>query len=454
MNPPDPSTSPIEQPTRPITQRTRGLARVRGVLADTKPLRTPAYRRLWLAAIVTTIGSQLTVVAVPYQLFHLTDSSAWVGLTGLFGLVPLIVFGLWGGAIADAVDRRTLLLVTVTGIACTSLLLFVTAATGLGGVWLVLSLFALQTAFIAIDQPTRSAVLPRLLPSEQLPAANALTMTVFQTGAVAGPLLAGGLIPLLGLPTLYLIDAVALLATLWASWRLPHMPQEQATAKRPRAGLREIAAGFRYAAMHKILLVSFLIDVVAMGFGMPRAVFPELAQVRFAAPFGSDFALGALYAAIPIGMVIAGLFSGWLSRVSRQGVAVAASICVWGIGVALFGVTGSLFLAVAFLAIAGAGDLVSSVYRSSMLQSVATDEMRGRMQGVFIVVVAGGPRLADMWHGAAADWIGPGVAATVGGIAVVVGAAAVLAAFPAFWRFRVEPGQQDSAQKDSPQRDR
>jgi len=442
VNPPDPSTRQTEPPTQPVTRRTRGLAGVRGMLADTKPLRTPAYRRLWLAAIVTTIGSQLTVVAVPYQLYQLTDSSAWVGLTGLFGLVPLIVFGLWGGAIADAVDRRTLLLVTVTGIAGTSLLLFVTAATGLGGVWLVLSLFALQTAFIAVDQPTRSAVLPRLLPAEQLPAANALTMTVFQTGAVVGPLLAGGLIPLFGLPTLYLIDAVALLATLWASWRLPHMPQEHAAA-RPRAGLREIAAGFRYAAMHKILLVSFLIDVVAMGFGMPRAVFPELAQVRFAAPFGSAVALGALYAAIPIGMVIAGLFSGWLSRVGRQGVAVAASICVWGIGVALFGMTGSIFVAVAFLAVAGAGDLVSSVYRSSMLQSVATDEMRGRMQGVFIVVVAGGPRLADMWHGAAADWVGPGVAATVGGIAVVVGAAAVLAAFPAFWRFRVDPAQRD-----------
>lgn len=431
-----------EPTTVPIGPRTRRLALVRGVLADTRPLRTPAYRRLWLAAIVTTVGSQLTVVAVPYQIFALTDSSAWVGLTGLFGLVPLIVFGLWGGAIADAVDRRTLLLVTVTGIAATSLLLFVTAATGLGGVWLVLSLFALQTAFIAVDQPTRSAVLPRLLPAEQLPAANALTMTVFQTGAVAGPLLAGALIPLVGLPTLYLVDAVALLATLWASWRLPHMPQEgDAAAKRPRAGIREIAAGFRYAAMHKILLVSFLIDVVAMGFGMPRAVFPELAKARFAEPFGSDLALGALYAAIPIGMVLAGLFSGWLSRVSRQGVAVAASICVWGIGVALFGMTGSIFLAVAFLAIAGAGDLVSSVYRSSMLQSVATDEMRGRMQGVFIVVVAGGPRLADLWHGAAADWIGPGVTATVGGIAVVVGAIAVLVAFPAFWRFRVDPAR-------------
>jgi Arabinose efflux permease len=420
--------------------RTR-LRRVRGVLADTRPLRTPAYRRLWLAAIVTTIGAQLTVVAVPYQLFQLTDSSAWVGLTGLFGLVPLIVFGLWGGAIADVVDRRALMLVTVSGIAVTSLLLFVTAATGVGGPWLVLVLFGVQTAFIAVDQPTRRAVLPRILPEEQLPAANALTMTVFQTGAVVGPLLAGALIPVIGLPALYLIDAIALTATLWASWRLPRMPVDRTSDARPRAGLREIAAGFRYAAMHKVLLVSFLIDIVAMGFGMPRAVFPELAETQFAEPLGSDAALGALYAAIPIGMVVAGLFSGWLSRIRRQGVAVAASIGVWGIGVALFGMTGSIFLAVAFLAIAGAGDLVSSVYRSSMLQSVATDEMRGRMQGVFIVVVAGGPRLADLWHGAAADWIGPGVAAAVGGIATLVAAAAVLVAFPAFWRFRVdEPG--------------
>jgi MFS family permease len=430
-------TAEQEAPTRKL-----GLGRVlRGALADTRPLRTPSYRRLWLAGIVTVIGAQLSVVAVPTQIYQLTGSSAWVGLTGLFGLVPLIVFGLWGGAIADAVDRRVLLLVTGAGIAVSSLALWVTATSGIGGVWTVLVLFSVQTAFLAVNQPTRSAVLPRLLAADELPAANALNMTVVQAGAIAGPLLAGVLIPLIGLPALYLLDAIALLATLWATWRLPPVPPTPAApettgTRRRRAGFRQVVDGFRYAAMHKVLLVSFLIDVVAMGFGMPRVVFPEMSHTVFGDPPGGGMALGLLFAAIPIGMVVAGLFSGWLHRISRQGVAVTVAICVWGLGVALFGLTGSLWLAVLALAVAGAGDLVSSVYRSSMLQTVATDEMRGRMQGVFIVVVVGGPRLADIWHGPAAAGFGPGPAATAGGIAVIVLAIAVVAVFPAFWRYR------------------
>jgi MFS family permease len=313
----------------------------------------------------------------------------------------------------------------------------VTAASGVGNVWVVLSLFAVQTAFLAINQPTRNAVLPRLLTEDEIPAANALNMTVFQAGAIVGPLLAGVLIPFIGLPTLYLVDAICLLATLWATWRLPSMPPEPGeSGQRRRAGLREVAQGFRYAVMHKVLLVSFLMDVVAMGFGMPRVVFPEIAQDTFGDPPGGGIAYGLLFAAIPIGMVLAGIFSGRLSGVRRQGVVVTFAICVWGLGVGLFGLTSSLWLAVLCLAVAGAGDLVSSVYRNSMLQVVATDEMRGRMQGLFIVVVAGGPRLADLWHGPAADWAGPGIAAAVGGFAVIVVAIAVVLVFPVFWRYR------------------
>ncbi len=429
---PDAPTSPTGRP-EPATRRI-GRA-VRGVLTDTRPLRVPAYRRLWIAGIVTVIGAQLSVVAVPAQIYELTGSSAYVGLTGLFGLVPLVVFGLWGGAIADAIDRRTLLLISGSGIALSSLALWVTAASGAGGVWAVLALFAVQTAFLAVNQPARNSVIPRLLPVAQLPAANALNMTVFQIGAIAGPLLAGVLIPVIGLPTLYLLDAVALLATLWATWKLPSVPPETGGARR-RAGLREIAEGFRYAALHAVLLVSFLMDIVAMAFGMPRVVFPELAQNQFGDPPGGGFAYGMLFAAIPIGMVVAGLFTGVLHRVRQQGIAVTLAICTWGLGVALFGLTGSLWLAVIFLAVAGAGDLVSSVYRMSILQTVATDEMRGRMQGVFGVVVAGGPRVADLWHGPAASWWGPGAAASVGGVLVVVGAVVVVLVFPAFWRYR------------------
>lgn len=423
-----------DAPTRAIPGLRRLSGAVRGALADTRPLQTPSYRRLWLAGVVTTIGAQLSVVAVPVQIYQLTDSTAYVGLTGLFGLVPLVLFGLWGGAIADAVDRRVLLLVTGGAIAASSLALWVTAASGTGNVWVILVLFALQSGLLAVNQPTRSAVIPRLLPADQLPAANALNMTVAQVGAIAGPLLAGILIPVVGLSTLYLFDAIFLLATLWATWRLPVMPPEKGVAR--KAGIREIVDGFRYVALHKVLLVSFLVDVIAMGFGMPRVLFPEMSERTFGDPPGGGPALGLLYAAIPIGMVAAGLLSGWLQRVRRQGVAVAFAIGVWGLGIALFGLTGSLWLAVLALALAGAGDLVSSVYRSSMLQTVATDEMRGRMQGVFMVVVAGGPRLADLWHGGAAVWAGPGATATLGGIAVIVVAALVVLRFPEFWRYR------------------
>ena len=433
---PVPGASTADAPTartRSATARLTGL--FRSTFADTTPLRTPAYRRLWAAGIVTVIGAQLSVVAVPTQIYQLTGSSAYVGLTGLFGLVPLVVFGLWGGAIADAVDRRVMLLFTGSGIALTSLALWVVSATGAGNVWVVLVLFAVQSAMLAMNQPTRSAVIPRLLPAEQLPAANALNMTVVQIGAVLGPLLAGVLIPFVGLPTLYLLDAIALLATLWATWRLPPLPSSAQTGdgRRQKVGMRSVVDGFRYVGMHRVLLVSFLVDVIAMGFGMPRVVFPEMAATTFG---GGGIALGLLFAAIPLGMVAGGVLSGWLQKVERQGVAVVVAICVWGGGIAVFGLTGSLFLAVLALAVAGAGDLVSSVYRSSMLQTVATDEMRGRMQGVFIVVVAGGPRLADLWHGPAAAAIGPGLTATLGGVAVIVGTLVVVRQFPEFLRYR------------------
>ncbi len=434
--PEQPTHPTASGPDAPTTRLRRATGAVRGALADTRPLRTPAYRRLWLAGIVTVIGSQLSVVAVPTQIYQLTGSSAWVGLTGLFGLVPLVVFGLWGGAIADAVDRRMVLLVSGTGIAAAALLLWVTSATGVGGVWLVLCLFAVQTAFLAVNQPTRSAVIPRLVPTDQLPAANTLNMTVFSVGAIAGPVLAGVLIPVVGLPTLYLIDAIALLATLWAQWRLPQMPVEQQGPVRRRAGLRDVVDGFRYAAMHTVLLVSFLIDIVAMAFGLPRAVFPEMSQTVFGDPPGGGPALGLLYASMAIGVAVAGLFSGRLGRIRRHGRAVTVAICVWGLSVVAFGLTNVLWLAVLFLAVGGAADMVSSVLRNSMLQTVATDEMRGRMQGVFLVVVAGGPRLADVWHGPAAAVAGPSAAVVAGGVAVVVGAVVVARRFPLFWAYR------------------
>ncbi|MEV0356976.1 MFS transporter [Nocardia sp. NPDC050697] len=415
------------------------------LLADTTPLRTPAYRRLWTSNVVTVIGAQLSVVAVPQQIFEITGSSGYVGLAGLFGLVPLVVFGLWGGALADVMDRRLLLLVTTAGTGLTALAFWAQAAAGLGNVWVVLGLFAVQQAFFAVNQPTRNAAISRLLPPEQMAAASSLNMTVMQTGAIAGPVLAGMFIPVVGLATLYLVDAVALLATLWAVWRLPAIPPTGAVR---RAGFRTVWEGFGYLAGQKVLLASFVVDIIAMVFGMPRALFPQIAHETFGDPASGGVALGLLFAALSAGAVLGGVFSGWIPRIRRQGLAVLICVALWGVAMLGFGLAvgfaGQVFglgvwlwIALAFLAFGGAADMVSAALRTAMLLTVATDEMRGRLQGVFIVVVAGGPRIGDVAHGFAAASLGTAVAAAGGGVLVVLGTVLAAVAFPAFLRYRI-----------------
>lgn len=413
------------------------------LLADTRPLANPHFRRLWLANIITVVGAQLTVVAVPAQIYVMTGSSAYVGLTGIFGLVPLVVFGLWGGALADVFDRRTLLMVTTTGLILTSAGFWLQAALGAEDVWLLLSLFAVQQAFFAVNQPTRSALLPRLLPLEQLPAANSLNMTVMQAGGIAGPLVGGALIPLIGFSWLYLLDTITLFATLGAVVRLPALPIVGATVT---PGIRAVVDGFRYLRTQPVLMMSFVVDIIAMVFGMPRALFPEMADVDFGGPSGGGLAFALLFAAIPAGAVVGGVLSGWVSHVERQGLAVIVSILVWGFAMVGFGVAAMLAsfapgpmlgLAVLMLAIGGAADMASAAFRTSMLQSAAADEVRGRLQGIFIVVVAGGPRVADVAHGATAAATGAAVAAAGGGALVVVLTVLAALAVPAFVRYRV-----------------
>jgi MFS family permease len=409
----------------------------RRVVVDTSPLRHTAYRRLWASTVVTTVGAQLTAVAVPKQVYDDTGSSAYVGLAGAVALVPLVVFALWGGSIADAVDRRKMLLATNTGIALTSLGLFVQAALGVRSVVAVLVLLFVQQACFGLNSPARGAAVPRLVPAAELPAANALTSTVFGLGSVIGPLLAGALIPLTGLPTLYLVDTLALVITLYAVWRLPSMPPLPTTSgEKVRAGVGAVAEGLRHIALQPILLVSFLADIIAMVLGMPRALFPELAQRVYGDPAGGGLALGLLYAAIPAGSFVVGLVSGSFTRIRRQGAAVAVSVGVWGLAIVGFGLAPTLPVAVAFLAIGGAADLVSMVFRSAILATAVTDELRGRMQGVFFVVVAGGPRLADVLHGTVGGLLGARAATTAGGLAVVVAISLLVVRLPSFWRYR------------------
>ena len=420
---------------------------LRGLFADTRPLRTPAFRRLWVANIVTVIGAQLTVVAVPAQIWTLTHSSAMVGLTGLFGLVPLVVFGLWGGALADHMDRRTLLVGTTTGLIVTSALFTALSVLGNTNVWLLLTVFSLQQACFALNQPARQAILPVLLPTDQLAAANALGMTVMSAGAIAGPLVGGALIPVLGFAWLYGIDTIFLFATLWAVVSLPPLPVQGAGKGAP--GLRSVIDGLAYLRLHPILLMSFVVDLIAMIFGMPRALFPQIANLDFGGPTEGGLAFALMFAAIPAGAVVGGVFSGWVSRVRRTGAAVLWCIAAWGAAITVFGVAVGLAhlsvpvmlaLGVAALAAAGAADMASAAFRQSILLAAADDAVRGRLQGVFIVVVVGGPRIADVLHGGAAQVAGTAGTTIGGGVLVLVLLGLAALAYPAFARYRLPSG--------------
>jgi MFS family permease len=397
--------------------------------------------------VITSVGSQLTAVAVPKQIYDVTGSSTWIGIASFAALAPLVVFGLWGGAVADAVDRRKLLLTTNVGIAVTSIAFWAQAAVGLHSVWPLIVLLAAQQGLFGINSAARGSAIPRLVPEAELPAANSLGATVMLGGALFGPMIAGALIPILGLPTLYLLDAVGLTATLWAVYRLPALPPlgsggssngagaaaADSALESRRTGWAQVADGFRFVAANRLLLNSFVVDLIAMVFGMPRALFPQLAATTYAT---NHLALGLLFAAMPAGALVGGLLSGTYTRVRRHGAVTIGAVAAWGLAMVGLGLSGSILLACLFLAIGGVADFVSMVFRGSILQMAAPDEMRGRMQGVFTVVVAGGPRLADLVHGIAGAALGTRAAVAGGGLAVMVGVVILATFSPSYWRYR------------------
>jgi MFS family permease len=402
---------------------------------DTIPLRNPAYRRLFWGVAATMLGQQMTLVAVPFQVYALTGSSLLVGVTSMVALVPLIVFGLLGGAIADAMDRRRLMLITSTGAAVTSGLLALQALLpGGGNLALLWVLTACVSGFAAVNQPTRSAVIPAIVGPSGVAAANALSMTVRQAGVIVGPLLAGLLIGLGDLFLTYAVDALGFLVAALLLRGLPPLPPGGVAGPlRLGAAVRGVGEGFAFLRTQPVLLMTFVVDIIAMLFAWPQAVFPELSQTRFE---DSPNSLGWLYAGISIGALVMGLVSGWVTRVDRQGAVVLGAIAVWGLAIIGFGLAPTLWLAVFCLAVAGAGDMVSAVLRTSILQEAAPDEMRGRMQGVFLVVVAGGPRLGDLRAGAMASAFGVSVAMVSGGVVIIVAMVVVALVVPSFWLFR------------------
>jgi MFS family permease len=394
---------------------------------DLSPTRVSRpFRNLLIGDAVSVVGTQVTIVAVPLQVYAQTRSAAAVGLVGVVGLVPLIVFGLYGGAVADAGDRRRQVLVTTTCQAGLSAVLLVQALAGLHWTWLLYAVVAAQAGLFALDSPARQAFVPRLLPTELLPAGNALRQVEFNVGMAGGPLLAGAIVATLGFGAAYGFDAISFGASLWAVASLP--PMAPAGGGR-RAGFASVLEGLAFLRTRRVLLLTFVVDIIAMVFGMPRALFAPLADHVFG---GAEASAGLLYSAIPAGALIGALFGGWLGHVHKQGVAVVVSIVVWGACVIGFGLTSHLWLAFLLLAGAGLADMVSAVFRIAILQTAAPDEMRGRLGGVFIVVVAGGPRLGDGRAGSFASWFGLQESVVLGGVLVIALTVLVVALVPRF----------------------
>ena len=416
-----------QQPIADQAQAPEQASRLRGLLGrhavDLRPLNVRPYRRLLVGQGTSFVGSMLTQVAVPVQVYAITRSSLYVGFVGLAGLLPIVIFGIYGGAIADAVDRRRLYLWSSIGGWLVTCALLAQTLLDVGSVGLILGLVVVQSGMFAVASSSRGAIIPRIVALDLVASANTLSFTVGNVGQVLGPLIAGVLVTLHhGFAYAYGIDALLFTAALYSALRLPALPPVEGEDGAQRPDLHAIFDGLRFIAVRPVLVMSFLVDIAAMVLAMPRSLFPAVADVRY---HGN---VGPLYAAIAIGAVLAGLSSGWISRVRRQGRMLVFVIVGWGAAVALSGLAHQLWLAVALLALAGAFDLVSAVYRQTILQTYAPDEMRGRMQGVFTAVVAGGPRLGDVRAGVTAAASSPQFSWVAGGVAcmLVVAVAGVL----------------------------
>ncbi|KWX57586.1 MFS transporter [Mycobacterium sp. NAZ190054] len=390
---------------------------------DTTPLRiSPDYRRLWVGNTVAYLGVTTTTVTVAYQMYQLTGSSFAVGAIGLVAILPFIIGGLYGGALVDHFDRKRVALITAGATWLGALALVSQAMLSLNSQLCLYLIVGVQSVFVAVNGPARNAIIPRLLPRHALAAANALSVSATALALALGPLVAGVILTWQGVAAAYLVDALAYTALLYALVRLPPMPVVYGENKGTAPGFASVLNGFRFLRQAPNLRASFLVDMCAMVFAEPQALFPALALGVYA---GNPSALGLLQAAPSIGALIGFTVSGPLHRIRRQGLAIVLAVAGYGTaitfaGVAAIGAPGLLVLGVVMLSIAGGFDMVSATFRFTMLQAAVPDDLRGRIQGLFTVVVVGGPRLGQFLIGSAAMWLGEPVAMVVGGVACAV----------------------------------
>jgi MFS family permease len=437
-------------------------------LVDRRPLAIPAFRRLWVASVIAAVGGSFTGLAVPTQLFTLTGSSATVGVSAAVSLVALVISALWGGTLADAMDRRRLLLFADGCLALTYAGLWVQARLESRSVPVLFALVACQGLSYGTVMAAMGAAVPRVVPVDLLPAANGLSSLVRYAGSIVGPLLAGLLIPVVGLGTLYLCDTLALLVVAWSVLRLPPLPPlpprpPESDAIRgpltetspPPAGiaasrrpmLSQLLDGFRYLLSRPLLVALIGVDLAAMVFGAPWALYPELAQRDFGGASGGGFQLGVLYACYPAGVFMVGLLSGVFSRTRRHGALMSCAAAGWGVTVVLLGLAPHLWFAVAVLLAGGGANFVLSMFRRAMTQANTDDSLRGRIEGSMIVVTMGGPQVANVLHGLAGAAWGPRWAISIGGALTILATAGIVWTVPQLWRYDAPHGAERAGQQ-------
>ncbi len=407
---------------------------IKRIAVDTSALgESRDFRLLTLGSVITGFGTQAALVALPYQVYITTRSAFLTGLLGLVELGPLIALSLFGGALADRFDRRRLLLMTQIALVAVALGLAATALDHKPPLWLLYVLAAASAAASAVERVSRSAIVPNVVSPERLRGALSLTFGLMQLTMVVGPAVGGVLIAAAGVKGAYLADAVSCGGMVLAAFAMgPQPPRGDPGGEGREPILRSIATGLRFVRGEKALVGSFAIDLCAMTFGMPRALFPVLSLTVYHAGASGT---GALFAAVAAGATAAALTTGWLEHARWLGRIVLAAVAVWGLAIALAGVTTSIVIAGVLLAVAGAADSVSAVCRSTISQTLTPDRLRGRMSSVFSLVVASGPRLGDVESGSVASVATPRLSVVSGGLACVVSVGLIAALFPALARY-------------------
>jgi MFS family permease len=411
---------------------------VRLAAVDLRPLRRHRdYRLLWIGLAVSFLGSEISYVAVPYQVYHLTGSTAVVGLLALAALAPLLLSAVIGGAFADAVDRRRMVLVSELGLALLSGVLLVNAVLPQPRLWVLFVVEAVAASLAGFLRPSLDALTPRLVEKDELMAASALDSLRFQVGLIGGPALAGVLIATIGLAGAFAVDIATFLVSLTALSLMRAVPPPPDAA---RPSLKSIADGFRYATSRPELIGTYGVDMVAMFFGMPTALYPA-----FAKEFGGPAVLGLLYTAPSVGSLLATATSGWTARVHRHGLAVIVAASVWGLGILLLGLAPNLPLALAALVLAGAADMVSGIFRTTIWNQTIPDRLRGRLAGIEQVSYSSGPLLGDVEAGIVGSLVSVRASIVSGGVLCIVGVAALALLLPTFRRYDAREPLPDAA---------